>query len=146
MIIRPTRAQIAASETLRDALLAKAIQQFTFEAEALTHTEVQYCLTNNIAIDDAELYSPVLTLAQIEELVPLTWPQSEIAEERVMWKDYTKTLEVTGGYVLQYRGSYWSGVVTQNINRPTAAQLVTWVNRFSGFLTKAEVDAILITI
>jgi len=145
MHILPTRAQIAASPDLANALLEKSIARTTFDRDDLTHAEIQYCFTNNIPIERAVLYSPVKTQAQIDVLVPLAWPGStktvDEVEVRLSWAEYTRVTKVTGGFVLFYRGSDWRPG-TNTCNRPTNGQLRAWEGMHNGFLTDTEVKAI----
>lgn len=148
----PTRAQLEASETLSNAVLAKAIAGIDFDSDAFSRTEIQYCLDNSISLDRMVLYSPLLTLAQINSDVPTAWPNSE-KEEGVQfkWYEYTRAFEVTGGYMLQYRGTYfearhnedgsinYSGAI---ISLPTPSNLSAWINMFNGFSTISEYEAV----
>lgn len=157
MYIEPTRAQIETNSLLRDAMLAEIVATIKFSAETFNHVAIKYLLDNDVKITGAVLYSPVLSAQQINQDVPVSWPNSE-KEEGVQrkWHEYTRVYEVTGGYVLQYRGDTFQPRYDENgdrktggaiISKPTFTQLKSWVNQFSGvsddgFLTQSEFDAI----
>ncbi len=144
MRIAPTRSQLAASPELIAAVLQKITANTNFDSQSFSHAEIQYCIDNNIAMEGFVLYSPVLTLAQTQGLVPLAWPGStkiiDDVEIRLKWSEYTRMYEVTGGYVLQYRGTYFD--TNNNISLPTNSEVRAWIGQGGGFLTQLEVDAI----
>jgi len=61
-------------------------------------------------------------------------------ERQKYWKEYTQAIEVTGGYVLRYTSvAADENMRVKNLN---SSQFSTWVNKFNGFSTEAEVQAI----
>lgn len=148
MRIAPTSSQLAASESLTSAVLAKVIPEIRFEQEAFSHAQIQYCFDNDIEITETLLYSPVLTQAQTEASVPTNWPDSRVnegTEEEPVWRqktyaEYTRIVEVTGGFVAVFTGGAKDS--NDNIKYPTWSQMKVWYNQAGGFLTQAEVDEI----
>ncbi len=140
-----TAAQLNANPAVQSILFSKILAQTEWDTKDLTHAQLQYCLDNNIGLDKAKLFSPVLTEAQVSAYVPLTWPSSSSTDEegsvtRVAFKEYMRPIEVEGGIVLQFVG----GKMLPNrcITLPTDGQLRVQIEMAGGFLTELEVDAI----
>lgn len=140
-----TPSQLQAQPGLIEILLAKLITKVNFGPDDLSRTQIQYCLNNNINLDKAVLFSPVMTAAQINADVPASWPRSTVKNELdedvlLTYSQYLRPTEVTGGWVLQYADGPMDA--HQNISLPMNTYLRAQITKFGGFLTKAEVDAI----
>lgn len=122
------------------------VNQKGWDANDFSHNEYDFFITSDIKIENAILYSTILTPAKLDANVPLDWPGSQLLDDegnpttRVKVRDWFRTTEVTGGTVVQFS----EGPVMYNeaIMPPSWDTLKTQLNLAGGFLTKAEVEAI----
>ena len=146
MRVNLTAADLLSATGLTEKAVAKLFESIDFDDADFSHAEIQYCLTNDIEISGAHLYSPVQSQAAMETDVPAAWPNSAVLDEdgevvrQKTWFEYTQWHEVTGGYSIKFSGS--PADENKNITLPSFSQIKTWVNKVGGFLTKAEFEAI----
>lgn len=146
MRLKLTPAQLQEQPAVLEVLFSKMLEKVEWGGDDLTHGQVQYCLDNDIVLDKAVLFSPILTEGQLNAEVPLTWPDSTVLNEegevisRKVFGDYLRSTEVVGGIVLQYSGGPKDS--NNSIILPTYSQLLAQISLAGGFLTKGEVDAI----
>lgn len=132
--ISPT--QLRAQPAILDILFAKMVERVQWKPSDLNREQIQYCLDNDITLDAMELYSPVMTDAQINANVPLFWPDGD----NLTFAEYLRPTEVISGTVLQFVGAPMDA--NRNIRLPSFSQLKTQITMAGGFLTREEVDAI----
>lgn len=136
MELNITPTQLRAQPAILDILFAKMVERVQWKTSDLTKDQIQYCLDNDIHIDGAELYSPVMSDNRINTEVPDNWPGGD----GLTYAEYLRPIDVQGGTVLQFVGGPM--MPNRNITLPTFAQLKIQVAMASGFLTRSEVDAI----
>jgi hypothetical protein len=146
MILDLTPAQLRSQPEIIDVLFSKLMKKTEWKTSELTRSQIQFCFDNDITMDRAELYSPVLTDVQINADVPLSWPDSQVLDVDGLpikgrtFAEYLRPTEVIGGTVLQFVGRKMD--VNRNITLPSWPQLKAQVEIAGGFMMKSEVDAI----
>ena len=87
------------------------------------------------------VYSPVLKDTDLEEPVPMGWPNSGLFvdgmyERQKHWNEYAPVQAVTGGFVLQYVKDAWDG---GKVRLCDDEDFRRWAAEFNGFSTPSEV-------
>ena len=147
MRLNLTAQDLISATGLTEKAVAKLFSSVDFEPSDFSHAEIQYCLDNDIEFTSANLYSPVVTMAQMEALeVPAAWPGSEKFDEegeslgQKNFEEYGQYHAVDGGYCIKFAGGPKDE--NNNIRQPTFQQVKVWVNKTNGFKTEAEFQAI----
>jgi hypothetical protein len=110
----------------------------------ISHEQVQICLDAGVEINEALLYSPVVSREDLQELVPADWdgalkpdPEDEEATVQKTWAEYTHTYDFGEDQCcVTLKGPMDAN---NNLLTPsTNEKLRAFITQFGGFMTRAE--------
>lgn len=92
MKVKPTAAQVKANPDWMPAMIAKLFSTFEWKDSEYGRGWLQEILDSDVEAEGIRAYSPVLSQAQVQESVPVSWPNSKItpviSEEVIVPPEY----------------------------------------------------------